>query len=113
MVDAPTLRADDQANTSQARRSQRVSHPPERFTPDVDFVMLTDGGEPTCYKEAMKAKDHAKWELVMKSELSSIEKNETWELVPLSKDMKALPCKWVYKFEFASSDSEPKSRLVW
>ena len=38
--------------------------------------MLTDGGEPSCYKEAILANDHAKWERAMQSELDSIHKNE-------------------------------------
>ena len=102
----------DEASTNSPRRSQRISHPPERFVPSVDFVLLTDSGEPSCYKEAMLADDHAKWELAMKSELSSIEKNGTWDLVPLPKDKKALPCKWVYKQKFASGIGTYKARLV-
>ena len=47
----------DVASTSQSRRSQRVSNPPDRFTLGVDFVLLTDSGEPSCYKEAMLAGD--------------------------------------------------------
>ena len=60
----------------------------------------------------MLADDHAKWELAMKSELSSIEKNGTWDLVPLPKDKKVLPCKWVYKRKFASGIGTYKARLV-
>ena len=71
-------------------------------------MLLTYGGEPSCYKEAVLAKDHARWELAMKSELSSIEKNGTWELVSLPRDKKALPCKWVYKYKFTSGDAMPR-----
>ena len=42
-------------STNQPRRSERVSHPPERFVLGVDYVLITDGGEPSCYKEAMLA----------------------------------------------------------
>lgn len=73
----------------------------------MDFVLLTDGGESSCYKEAMLAKDKTQWELAMKNELSSIDKNNTWELVPLPKDKKALPCKWVYKVKHTSNDATP------
>ena len=44
------------------RRSTRVSHPPERFVPGLDYVMLTDCGEPSCYKDAMSRDDKLKWE---------------------------------------------------
>ena len=64
-VNAPLDRATEQPSTSsQPRRPERVSHPLERFVPGVDFVLLTDSGEPSCYKEAMLAGDkshcHAK-----------------------------------------------------
>ena len=84
---------------NQVRRSTRVSRPPARLT---DYVMLTDADEPSCYKEAMLASDHVKWEHAMQSELDNIHKNGTWELVPLPKDRKALPCKWVYKYKYTS-----------
>ena len=44
------------------RRSTFVSRPPARLT---NYVMLMDAGEPSCYKEAMLASDHAKWEHAM------------------------------------------------
>ncbi|MCO5573975.1 hypothetical protein L7F22_027753 [Adiantum nelumboides] len=103
-----------QASTSSnhPRRSQRVLHPLERFVPGLDFVLLTDSGEPSCYKEAMLANDKVQWEHAMKRELSSIAKNKTWELVPLPKGRKALPCKWVYKKKIASDVENYKARLV-
>ena len=96
---------------NQVRRSTRVSRPPARLT---DYVMLTDADEPSCYKEAMLASDHVKWEHAMQSELDNIHKNGTWELVPLPKDRKALPCKWVYKYKYTSDRTSPKykPRLV-
>ncbi|MCO5559047.1 hypothetical protein L7F22_012639 [Adiantum nelumboides] len=67
-----------QANTSsdQPRRAQRVSHPSERFFLGVGFVLLTDSGEPSWYKEAMLTNDKVQWEHVMKREISSIAKNK-------------------------------------
>ena len=38
------------ASTSQSRRSQRVSHPPEHFCLVQIFLLLTDCGEPSCYR---------------------------------------------------------------
>jgi hypothetical protein len=31
--------------------------------------------------------------------MDSIERNETWDLVELPKDMKVVSCKWVYKLK--------------
>ena len=93
------------------RRSTDVSRPPDRLT---NYVMLTDAGEPSCYKEAMLASGHAKWEHAMQSELDSIHKNGTWDFVTLPKDRKVLPCKWVYKYKYTSNKTSPKykARLV-
>ena len=74
VADAPIERAIDEASTSQPRRSERVSCPPERFIPGIDFVLLTDGGEPSCYKEAMLAKDRDSWELAMKSDIIALKR---------------------------------------
>ena len=96
------------------RRSDRVSRPPDRYVPSLDYVMLTDCGEPSCYKEAMLMEDKVKWEKAMQSEMDLLHKNQTWKLVQLHKGKKALPCKWVYKLKITPSDNKPKykARLV-
>ena len=48
----------------------------------------------------------------MKIKLASIEKNGTWDLVPLPKDKKVLPCKWVYKRKSTSRVGTYKAWLV-
>jgi hypothetical protein len=75
------------------RRSQRLSQPPERYSLGLFF---TDTGEPTTYREAMKAIDATSWRLAMESEMNSIRANRTWDLVKLPRNRKAFPCKWVY-----------------
>ena len=76
--------------------------------------MLTDCEEPSCYKEAMLREDKLKWERAMQSEMDSLHKNATWDLVQLPDGKKALPCKWVYKLKVTDSESKPKykARLV-
>ena len=58
----------------------------------------------------MDKQDNKKWYKAMLSEMESLEKNDTWDLVQLQK---TLPCKWVYKMKVIS-DSSPKykARLV-
>ncbi|MCO5584646.1 hypothetical protein L7F22_038577 [Adiantum nelumboides] len=73
---------------------------------------LDPSGEPSCNKEAVLANDKVQWEHAMKRKLSSIAKNKTWEVVPLPKGRKALPCKWVYKKKIASNVENYKVRLV-
>lgn len=36
----------------QVRRSTRPTRQPDRFIPSFDYLMLTDCGEPSCYREA-------------------------------------------------------------
>ena len=74
--------------------------------------MLTNCTEPSCHKEGMLASDCAKWELSMKNKMASIEKDGTWNLVPLPKDKKDLPFKWVYKRKLACRFGTYKAQLV-
>ncbi|RYA47095.1 hypothetical protein DD606_23800, partial [Enterobacter cloacae complex sp. GF14B] len=96
------------------RRSGRVTRPPDRFVPSMNYVMLTDCNEPSCYKEAVQMKDSGNWQLAMQSEMTALHKNKTWKLVKLPQGKKALPCKWVYRYKITAHDSQPKykARLV-
>ena len=96
------------------RRLERRTRPPHRYVPSMDYVMLTDCGEPSCYDEAMSSVDKLKWEQVMQSQMDSLIQNGTWKLTPLPKGKKALPCKWVYKVKLSRADGTPryKARLV-
>jgi hypothetical protein len=87
------------------RQSERLSQPPERYSPSLFF---TDAGEPKTYTEAMKVTDVESWQVAMESEMNSIRANETWDLVELSRNRKALPCKWVYRLKQVSDSSSPK-----
>jgi hypothetical protein len=93
------------------RRSERLSQPPERFSPGL---FLTDAGEPTKYRETIQATDAASWRLAMESEMNSIHANGTWDLVELPENWKALPCKWVFRLKQVSDSSDPKyqARIV-
>ena len=61
------------------RRSTRLSRAPDIYVPSLDYVMLTDCKEPSCYDEAMLRDDKLKWEKAMQSEMDSFHKNSTWE----------------------------------
>jgi len=57
------------------RRSTRISRPPERFSPSLYSILLTDAGEPEGYDEAMQVDTQVQWELAMKEEMDSLLKN--------------------------------------
>ena len=60
-VDVPTIPHDVQQPQQQiphtpmnVRLSTRMSRPPERFSPSLYSILLTNAGEPECYDEAMQ-----------------------------------------------------------
>ena len=75
--------------------------------------MLTDGGKPKCYDEALQDENSNKWELAMKNEMDSLLGNQTWELTELPIGKKALHNKWVYRIKNEHDGSKHyKARLV-
>ncbi|KAK1663186.1 hypothetical protein QYE76_051345 [Lolium multiflorum] len=71
--------------------------------------------EPATYTEAVASVDHVKWISAMQEEMQSLDKNGTWDVVPLPKQKKVVRCKWIFKRKEGLSPSEPprfKARLV-
>ena len=52
------------------------------------------GDDPTQFEEAVK---HEKWRKAMDSEINSIEKNQTWELMDLPSGAKTIGVRWIFK----------------
>uniref|UniRef100_A0A2N9GIS0 Retrovirus-related Pol polyprotein from transposon TNT 1-94 n=1 Tax=Fagus sylvatica TaxID=28930 RepID=A0A2N9GIS0_FAGSY len=95
------------------RRSSRNIRPPQRFSPSLFYILLTDGGEPESYDEALQIEDSIKWELAMKDEMNSLMTSQTWELTELPQRKKALHNKWVYRVKEEHDGSKRyKARLV-
>lgn len=95
------------------RRSTRDHHPSTRYSAH-EYVLLTDGGEPECYTEAMEDEHKKEWFEAMQDEMNSLHKNNTFELVKLPNDKRALKNKWVFelKTEEHTSRLRYKARLV-
>ena len=97
------------------RRSTRFSKKPDRFdpSPGMNFLLLTDEGEPENYKEALKHGDSAQWKNAIKEEMRSLAENNTRRLTKLPKGKKALHNKWVFRLkEEADGKKRYKARLV-
>ena len=45
------------------RRSSRVIRPPQRYTPTLHYILLTDRDKPESYDESIQDKESVKWEL--------------------------------------------------
>ena len=61
-----------QTPESGVRRSTKINRPPERYSPSLYYLLLTDSGEPECYEEEMQVETRKKWELAMKEEMESL-----------------------------------------
>ena len=95
------------------RRSSRTIRPPHRFSPSLNYILLTDNGEPESLEEATRVEESSKWELAMKDEMNSLTRNQTWELTSLPKGKIALHNKWVYRIKEEHNGSKRfKARLV-
>lgn len=98
---------------TQVRRSTRDRHPSSRYSVN-DYIMLSDGGEPETYEEAMQHEKKHEWFGAMQEEMKSLCENHTYDLVKLPKGKKTLKNKWVYKLKTENNSSQPKykARLV-
>ena len=56
--------------------------------------LVAETGEPTSVQEAL---NNPNWKNAMKSEISSLEKNDTWDLVPRPEGKNIVGSRWVYK----------------
>ena len=104
---------------------RRQRRPPVRFGKDEYVATVEESVNHVAYKaceiiepktlEEALASDHAKeWKTAIDSEYESLIENETWELVELPSERKAIGCKWVFKVKHASNGEVErfKARLV-
>ena len=104
---------DQSTPVAEVRRSFRIIKPPQRYSPTLNYLVLTDGGKPECYEEALQDENSSKWELAMKYEMDSLLGNQTWELTKLPEGKKVLHNKWVYRIKNDHDGSiRYKARLV-
>ena len=95
------------------RKYTRLSRPPERFSPSLYYLLMTDSGEPECFEEAMQVETRKKWEQGMDEEMDSLVRNHTWDLVKLPPEKRALQNKWVYRLKDEDGGKKRyKARLV-
>ena len=81
------------------RRSSRTIRAPDRYSPSLHYLLLTDEREPKSFDEALQVEDSIKWEQAMDDEMRSLEKNDTWVLTELPAGKRALLNKWVFRIK--------------
>jgi hypothetical protein len=77
------------------RRSGRDTKPIDRL--EVGFFTAEAMGDPTSVKEAMRSPASKLWRKAMEEEFNSLQINQTWELIDLPPNKKAIGVKWVFK----------------
>jgi hypothetical protein len=81
------------------RRSSRTIKAPDRYSPSLHYLLLTDEGEPESFDEALQVEDSINKEQAMDDEMRSLEKNDTWVLTELPAGKRALLNKWVFRIK--------------
>ena len=87
------------------RRSARDRQPSTRYPP-IEYVMLSDGGEPETYQEAILHESKKEWVKSMQEEVRSLLEKHTYDLVKLPQAKKALRNKWVYILKTENNGSQ-------
>ena len=70
--------------------------------------------DPITYDDAISSSEAHQWRDAIKSELNSINDNNTWTIVPAPRDRRPIGCKWIFKRKLNTdgSISRYKARLV-
>ncbi|KAH9704495.1 retrovirus-related pol polyprotein from transposon TNT 1-94-like protein [Citrus sinensis] len=90
----------------------------EELTKDIVVAYalpVIDDDIPNTFGEVLRSSESDQWKLAMEEEMKSLHQNQTWELVKLQKEKKAIGNKWVYtKKQGSPNQSTPryKARLV-
>jgi transposase InsO family protein len=93
-----TQPAEESAMLTEPRRSGRPTRLPQRYALSA-VTTAYDICEPVTYAQAVQGPDQAAWKEAMDEEVRSLRQNDTWSLVDLPPDRKALHGKWVYKLK--------------
>lgn len=118
-VNTPSI--EPQRSIAQVQNRRQIL-PPKRYVEgDLVAYALTVAQdiesveEPSTFNEAVNSKDADKWIVAMYDEMESLQKNNTWNLVPLPKGEKTVHCKWLYNRKDGKTggkDSSFKAQLV-
>lgn len=78
------------------------------------YILITNEGKPESFSKAKCHIEKDYWIQAMKEEMSYLQKNHTYELVPLLRGRRALKNKWAYKLKKNGNSKllQHKARLV-
>lgn len=101
------------SSSAQLPRSARSRQPPHHLQ-DFYLDAVEVQNDPDLPNSIQEAMSHPGWLAAMEDELSSIYKNDTWDLVPLPPDRQAISTKWVFRIKHNADGTiaKFKARLV-
>lgn len=80
-------------------RNRNEIRPPARYCDNEFIACSAIIEEPQTFDQAVSSPESKQWYEAMKEEMLSLEKNNTWKLVPLPNNRKPIGCKWVYRIK--------------
>ena len=99
-------------NPATVKKSTRLSRSPERFSPSLYYLLMTDSCELECFEEAMQVETRKKWEQGMNEEMDSLVRDHSWDLVEFPIGKRTLHNKQVYILKEGGGKKQYKDRLV-
>jgi hypothetical protein len=106
----------DDEDQEAPRRSNRMNagQHPRRLDDYVLYEVKENEYEPRTYNEAVNCECSDEWIDAMKEEIKAINDNDTWELMNLPSDRKAIGSRWVFKTKYDEGGNilRRKARLV-
>ena len=91
---------DEEPQTPSVRRLVRERRQPERYSPSdfySNFTLHITDDDPRTMEEVVDEEDGKLWKEAMLDEMTSLHKNEAWDLVELLARRKPIGSKWVFK----------------
>eukprot|EP00253_Pinus_taeda_P018968 PITA_18968 len=91
---------DEEPQTPGVRRSVRERRQLERYSLSAfcsNFSLSVTDDDPRTVKEVVDSEDGKLWKEAMVDEMTSLQKNEAWDLVELPDGRKPIGSKWVFK----------------
>lgn len=89
-------------------KSSRNRHPPSRWEGEFSQEKLSEVKVPMSCAEAIASPQALFWVAAMEDEMASLQMYDTWDLVPLPKDTKAVNCRWVFTLKTDASGGVEK-----
>ncbi len=98
---------EDIANLDTALSAMMLDHDPSKpFTPLS--VLTIEPYIPISYKDATTCPEASLWKVAIEDEFQSLMENNTWRIVQLPTERKAIKAKWVLDYKPGYKDVEPR-----